>query len=150
MGLVFNWHIYCPLSSSFTLVICKLKVVVKSPVTLIRLLKVITVSCNVWIAFVSDFTHPTWKLICLNTPSFFHYAFGFSFSPKCSIRFLEDTFLYQKYILLYTNVCKLLFDVNWTYIQKKRTLHNRLWSAHCPLMWNKVILHYIYKKYWHI
>ena len=59
IGSVFIWHMYCPRSSSWTLVICKLKVVIKSPETEIRGSWVMTVSAKDKMALESDRTHPT-------------------------------------------------------------------------------------------
>lgn len=64
MGSVLIWHMYCPLSSSCTFLMCRFHVVWSLWDTDTRGLCVITWSWIAWIALVSAFTHPTCANIC--------------------------------------------------------------------------------------
>lgn len=61
IGSVLIWHMYCPLSSSCTFLICKFHVVWSLCDTDTLGLCVMTWSCMACMAFVSALTHPTWK-----------------------------------------------------------------------------------------
>lgn len=64
MGSVLIWHMYWPLSSSCTFLICKYHVEWSLCDTDTRGLCVMTWSWIAWMALVSAFTHPTCRFVC--------------------------------------------------------------------------------------